>query len=377
METPNNYPHNSYFGSPKWLPKQTSEEKCQQRLLQKLLELKKQNVLRRCFLLESNEFEVLEFYGDAYLYERVSYFIMTTRRFMDPNLMTKLRCSCIKNANLAAVFEQLKLAELLEPSPVALTLKSKADILEAIIGELAEDSSSVAEDLLSALIAYIAYMGDKEYFQEANAGVVSLGEGITTTPKKAKGRRRQRSHKDSGNNNSNRNADPKTLVNTSNVASANQKHPLFILTTPKPPGNGVIPNMQTIKHPERKSEPIQMNGSHSMTLSFITPTTTTNGREPSILSTSTSISRSIYFHKMNDVSTSSESSSSSTSLSSSPMNLFLLPNTPVASKNLRSFPYETLNRIPPLHGGELISDPMIKYKTIETEEVSGYDKKRL
>jgi dsRNA-specific ribonuclease len=193
------------FGSSKWLPKQTSEEKCQQRLLQKLIEMKKQNVLRRCFLSESNEFEVLEFYGDAYLYERVSYFIMTTRRFMDPNLMTKLRCSCIKNANLATVFEQLKLAELLEPSPLGLTLKSKADILEAIIGELAEDSSSGAEDLLSALIAYIAYMGDKEYFQEANAGVVSLGEGMTTTPKKTKARRRQRSHKDSGNNNHNPN----------------------------------------------------------------------------------------------------------------------------------------------------------------------------
>lgn len=369
QQTLTQQPSTTYFGSPKWLPKQTSEEKCQQRLLQKLIEMKKQNVLRRCFLLESNEFEVLEFYGDAYLYERVSYFIMTTRRFMDPNLMTKLRCSCIKNANLATVFEQLKLAELLEPSPLALTLKSKADILEAIIGELAEDSSSGAEDLLSALIAYIAYMGDKEYFQEANAGVVSIGEGMTTTPKKTKARRRQRSqHKDSGNNNHNANPriDQKNHGNLSPPAVSNpQKQPLFILTSPKnsipnnsvnntsvlpvpPPVQTVAlpvtqPVIQPINHPTvqpvlptrvHNSEPVQIK-CNPITLSFINPMTSTttvlnsnpnNGRE----SVSTA-SRNIFFHKMNDVSTSSESSSSSTSLSSSPMNLFLLPNSPIVN----------------------------------------------
>jgi hypothetical protein len=336
--------------------------------------MKKQNILRRCFLLESNEFEVLEFYGDAYLYERVSYFIMTTRRFMDPNLMTKLRCSCIKNANLATVFEQLKLSELLEPSPLGLTLKSKADILEAIIGELAEDSSSGAEDLLSQLIAYIAYMGDKEYFQEANAGVVSLGEGMTTTPKKTKARRRQRSqHKDSVNNNHNnanpRNIDPKNHSNVSPPAVSNpQKQPLFILTSP--PKNS-IPNSvninasvlpvsgasvqpvaphitqtftQPVNHPTvlpsrvHNSDPMQIR-CNPIALPFINPVnstttvlnsnTTNNGRE-----SASTVSRNIYFHKMNDVSTSSESSSSSTSLSSSPMNLFLLPNSPiVGTKN--------------------------------------------
>jgi len=298
---------------------------------------------------------------------------MTTRRFMDPNLMTKLRCSCIKNANLATVFEQLKLAELLEPSPLVLTLKSKADILEAIIGELAEDSSSGAEDLLSALIAYIAYMGDKEYFQEANAGVVSLGEGITTPPKKTKARRRQRSHKDSVNNNHNVNTriDQKNHSNLSPPAVSNpQKQPLFILTHPpknsipnnsvnhttsvlpvsQPPVQPVAPVaqpvIQPITHPTvqpvlptrvHNSEPMQIK-CNPIALPFINPVTssttvlnsnTNNGREP--VSTT---SRNIFFHKMNDVSTSSESSSSSTSLSSSPMNLFLLPNSPiVGTKN--------------------------------------------
>jgi hypothetical protein len=281
---------------------------------------------------------------------------------MDPNLMTKLRCSCIKNANLAIVFEQLKLAELLEPSPLGLTLKSKADILEAIIGELAEDSSNGSEDLLSALIAYIAYMGDKEYFQEANAGVVSLGEGMTTTPKKTKARRRQRSHKDSGNNPHNnpntRNIDQKNHGNLSPPAVSNpQKQPLFILTSPKNsiPNNSVNtsvpfsqppvvqPVIQPIIHPTvqpvlptrvHNSEPMQIK-CNPIALPFINPmnstttvlnSNTNNGREP--VSTA---SRNIFFHKMNDVSTSSESSSSSTSLSSSPMNLFLLPNSPIVN----------------------------------------------
>jgi len=263
---------------------------------------------------------------------------------------------------------------------LGLTLKSKADILEAIIGELAEDSSSGAEDLLSALIAYIAYMGDKEYFQEANAGVVSLGEGITTPPKKTKARRRQRSHKDSGNNNHNANnntrIDQKNHGNLSPPAVSNpQKQPLFILTSPKnslpnnsvnthvlpvsyPPVQSVVlpvaqPSIQPITHPTvqpvlptrvHNSEPMQIK-CNPIALPFINTTTVlnsipNNGREQ--VSTA---SRNIFFHKMNDVSTSSESSSSSTSLSSSPMNLFLLPNSPIVNgtkNNPRFISYDGL-----------------------------------
>lgn len=89
---------------------QTPEDKCFGRLAKKLFDLHERDILRHslcpgvrivvllCCLpvFQTNEFEVLEFYGDAYLYERVSFFLMTTRRFMSPHLMTTVRVSCIR-----------------------------------------------------------------------------------------------------------------------------------------------------------------------------------------------------------------------------------------------------------------------------------------
>lgn len=297
--------------------------------------------------MDSNEFEILEFYGDAYLYERVSYFIMTTRRFMDPNLMTKLRCSCIKNANLASVFEQLKLAELLDSSTITanLTLKNKADILEAIIGELAEDSSTGSEDLLSALIAYIAYMGDKEYFQETNAaGASMIGESMTPPmPKKSKQRRRHRARKDSvttspnpSMNSSRSLLDPKSAVNHSSPVTYNSQKPLFILgpssaqTNPNitPVTIGSISNNPSqpshSKVTRSESLPAARNRSRNnqQHLPFIVTNQTSNPPEPpggkEVITFNGS--RNIFIHKIMEVSTSSESSSGSNSLSSSPKN---------------------------------------------------------
>jgi hypothetical protein len=85
---------------------------------------------------------------------------------MDPNLMTTLRRYCIKNDNLATVFDQLGLMALLEPNQesLVLTRKNKADIVEAIIGEIAEHRPD--EDVLSEFVAFISYVGEKEYFKE-------------------------------------------------------------------------------------------------------------------------------------------------------------------------------------------------------------------
>jgi len=348
----------------KWYPKQSSEEKCQQRLLQTLLELKKQNVLRRCLRLESNEFEVLEFYGDAYLYERVSYFIMTTRRFMDPNLMTKLRTSCIKNANLALVFEQLKLFELLlEPAPVDLLLKTKADILEAIIGELAEDGSSGSEDLLSALIAYIAYMGEKEYFQENSSVSPNIESMSPNVTKKNKPRRRQRSRKGSVNNpnplhnfGGNRHFDHKQFTNNpqSPLSNPSQKQPLFILTTPSNhslnPNPAIKPVVQppqaTIPQPPSKvtrseSLPVTRNRLPFISASNNNPSANTSANtSANMVSESSTVttngSRNIFIHKITELSTSSESSSGSNSLSSSPLNLLFLPTQNVKMAKMSS-----------------------------------------
>jgi hypothetical protein len=53
------------------------------------------------------------------LYERVSQNLMLTKRFMTPHLLTAFRQYIVQNVNLAAVFDTLGLAELLDiPAPL-------------------------------------------------------------------------------------------------------------------------------------------------------------------------------------------------------------------------------------------------------------------
>uniref|UniRef100_A0A6B2L6I5 Uncharacterized protein n=1 Tax=Arcella intermedia TaxID=1963864 RepID=A0A6B2L6I5_9EUKA len=91
---------------------------------------------------------------------------MTTKRFMDPNLMTKMRSSSTKNVNLAATFEQLRLETLFEGLPTPATMKSKADVVEAIIGEISEQKNPNLESFLVDFIAFINYLGERDYYQE-------------------------------------------------------------------------------------------------------------------------------------------------------------------------------------------------------------------
>lgn len=48
-------------------------------------------LMRLMVMIQQNagsDFEILEFYGDSVLYERISSFLIQTRRFMSPHLMT-------------------------------------------------------------------------------------------------------------------------------------------------------------------------------------------------------------------------------------------------------------------------------------------------
>jgi len=156
-------------------------ETCANRLTQKLLELKTQKILRNSLQPDTTEFEILEFYGDSFLLERISFFLMTTRRFMNPHLMTQFRISCVRNDNLALVFDELHFEKLLKSVPS--TLKGKADVVEAIIGELGEAESQESEAVtapLNELLAFIAYLGEKAHFQS-----LALAETQSATQEKA------------------------------------------------------------------------------------------------------------------------------------------------------------------------------------------------
>ncbi len=83
---------------------QISFEKCENTLLNNLLELKKMNVLVHSLSPKdkTSDFEILgiwnffvqtlvEFYGDAVMLEWISYKLMQAKRFLNPNLLTKIR----------------------------------------------------------------------------------------------------------------------------------------------------------------------------------------------------------------------------------------------------------------------------------------------
>eukprot|EP00727_Mastigamoeba_balamuthi_P012123 m51a1_g7533 hypothetical protein (413) ;mRNA; f:47585-49052 len=169
-----------------------------------------------------SRFQILEFYGDAYLCERISFFLLQTRRFLDPHLLTQLRMKVEYNLNLSRCYSLLGLGTLLglptpdSPPAQALVLRStiedvrhrsedrakhnggaasdddvaftaradaaiskaqhkaRADVIEAMIGELAErvnlagDSRSgkivEARELLDDLITFISFIGEQDYF---------------------------------------------------------------------------------------------------------------------------------------------------------------------------------------------------------------------
>lgn len=89
---------------------------------------------------------------------------------MNPHLMTTLRSFIVQNRNLALCYDTLGIQTLLLNPPTEMPFKEKADVIEAIIGELAEAADdegmqhAQASKTLSELLTYICYLGEKTYF---------------------------------------------------------------------------------------------------------------------------------------------------------------------------------------------------------------------
>eukprot|EP01102_Stenamoeba_stenopodia_P009881 TRINITY_DN292_c0_g1_i1.p1 TRINITY_DN292_c0_g1~~TRINITY_DN292_c0_g1_i1.p1 ORF type:complete len:259 (-),score=55.82 TRINITY_DN292_c0_g1_i1:68-844(-) len=171
---PRSTPSNSHHGRrpEPTLPKLTHFEQCETNILSKLLELRAFRVLHHSIRPNTSrcEFEILEFYGDAVLYERVSSFLMTSRRFMSPHLLTTIRTEVVRNANLARVYDALHLQILLDEHEALQDEKDKADVVESIIGELSEAGKNNSElstqigTTLKNLLAFICFTGETQYF---------------------------------------------------------------------------------------------------------------------------------------------------------------------------------------------------------------------
>eukprot|EP00761_Pharyngomonas_kirbyi_P010820 gb/GECH01010843.1/.p1 GENE.gb/GECH01010843.1/~~gb/GECH01010843.1/.p1 ORF type:complete len:448 (+),score=108.01 gb/GECH01010843.1/:1-1344(+) len=137
-------------------------------------------------------FQVLEFYGDAVLQERVSKYLITTRRFMNPCMLSQLRQSCVSNKNLCEVFEALQLETITVPDlgTNKSDIKAKGDIVEAIIGELILNKNSsnslhpFIDAVLEELLSFICFIGEQRFFtlMDHNASSSDKPDAASSNP---------------------------------------------------------------------------------------------------------------------------------------------------------------------------------------------------
>jgi len=83
-----------------------------------------------------------------------------------------LRSTIVRNSNLAKVYDILELDTLLPPYTQLYDEKSKADIVESIIGELDEKKNIFLNEFLS----YIRFSGEENYFNELNNVNNNIGD---------------------------------------------------------------------------------------------------------------------------------------------------------------------------------------------------------
>ena len=114
---------------------------CQQ-FFDMLSSLKMDGVLRNSLNYGSQPFEMLEWYGDAVLHLELSTLLMDSQgAFGGPSVLTNTRQNGEQNLTLALIFDEIGIARLLTRCPLnwsSNNWKVKGDIVEAIIGELAD-----------------------------------------------------------------------------------------------------------------------------------------------------------------------------------------------------------------------------------------------
>ncbi|KAF2075569.1 hypothetical protein CYY_003112 [Polysphondylium violaceum] len=125
-----------------------------------------------CFepVTQKDLFQNLEFFGDAVLHYQISKLIFKTKNYLDPNHNTSLRTFAEKNATLNDFFDKFELQAFLSKSNYSYLasnqLKGKADIVEALIGELDRSKSIVAKNLLAGIVGFLLSIGENLFNQE-------------------------------------------------------------------------------------------------------------------------------------------------------------------------------------------------------------------
>ncbi|KYQ88839.1 hypothetical protein DLAC_10641 [Tieghemostelium lacteum] len=130
-----------------------------------------QQAIGSCFKPVScnDQFEKLEFMGDSYLNNEITKNIFQTRSMFDPHYMTELRSFCTKNETLSYLYDLLNLEKFgnkKERQPYnddKTFIKNKADIVEAMIGELCLSQNERCKETLKDIISLLDYIGNERF----------------------------------------------------------------------------------------------------------------------------------------------------------------------------------------------------------------------
>jgi hypothetical protein len=192
----------------KWWIQSRHLEMCCGQIAERIVALRRRKALRHALVSHdegTSRFQLLEFFGDSVLHYRVTRDLMRTRRFLTPHILTEMRMAITSNSNLARVYDVLGIAAVVEFAPAESGVpravnaeKTRADVMEAIIGELAEiseraeddssgsdpdqqqqqqqpqqepeDIAKVAAEVLDDLLMLISYTGEQQYYSALGAG---------------------------------------------------------------------------------------------------------------------------------------------------------------------------------------------------------------
>ncbi|KYQ92792.1 cAMP-dependent protein kinase [Tieghemostelium lacteum] len=132
-----------------------------------------QQVIGQCFkpVSSRDQFEKLEFIGDSILNYEITKNIYQTRTMFDPHLMHTLRSFCTKNETLFCLYNMLNLEKFEEQKERKLYnddktfTKNKADIVEAMIGEMYLTQSERCKEILKDIISLLDYMGNEMFIK--------------------------------------------------------------------------------------------------------------------------------------------------------------------------------------------------------------------
>ena len=112
------------------------------------------------FSISDEDFEILEFLGDAVIaYEVTKSLVNIYGKVVGPGTLTPMKHACVSNKTLASLFDLLDLGKLVKCNIEGRREKVKADIVEAMIGELSRRDDTESQVIIHFIVSALVFVG--------------------------------------------------------------------------------------------------------------------------------------------------------------------------------------------------------------------------